>query len=258
MPAYTALVPVRSSLAAWRFLPTAWSRAWPTLIVCAAVFTALLVVRTLPPAFRGLLAGLAAVLASGAVWRAGLPKGADILVSARLELRLLAAAGLTVIFLLVMASLAFIVWLAFAYAAAASGPGFVASDIASWSRAVDARGRGLMAVVSCLCAGALSWCGIRVSLAAPATVHNGRVQVLASWPLTRRRVISILAAAFITLVAPGVLIWGLLFARRASAGSVSLALDAALGLAAAGLWLPLTVGLMNYLYADVEPPERRA
>jgi hypothetical protein len=115
-----------------------------------------------------------------------------------------------------------------------------------------------MAVVSCLCAGALSWCGIRVSLAAPATVHSGRVQVLASWPLTRRRVMSILAAAFITLVAPGVLIWGLLFARRASAGSVSLALDAALGLAAAGLWLPLTVGLMNYLYADVELPERRA
>jgi hypothetical protein len=173
------------------------------------------------------------------------------------ELRLLAVAALSFLFLFVLFLLIFVVVLCFAYAAAASGQGFVSSDIATWAPAVDRRGRWVVSVVAIICALAWLWAAMRVSLAAPATVAKGKVLMIATWPLTRGHAWAIALAQLLTLIVPAGLT-ALLIAAHPARGAVPLGLALARGLVIAGLWLPLTIGLMGRIYRDLTFAQPRA
>jgi len=244
--------------AAWRFLARAWARAWASMLTVGALFGAVWALGLLSPhsAWRPLaLLTLAAgaIMVEGGLYRLALgvgrlgPAG---LQWGRAEWRLGAVWGLTAVFLFVLGLLAFAVFLAFGYGVAAAGPGFVASEPATWTAAVDGRGRVVLAGVAALCFAALVWAGVRVSLGGPATVDVGRVQVLATWPATRRLVAPIVVGRVVLGLGPigfaSVVLWS---QSRWSLSPALLWMESlAGGVVVAGLWLPLSVGLMAYLY----------
>jgi hypothetical protein len=246
------LAALRSAAA---FLGIAWRRAWLAMLLAAAASAAALATRGRPDGGLWLAAvAVAVIVASGALWRLGLERagtGPGGLQAGRVELRLIAVTGLSVVFLMVLATLAFVVLLAFAYAAAASGRGFVASDIATWAPAVDSRGQVVVTAVAGLCALGLAWASARISLAAPATIVRDRVQVLATWPITRGQAWRLLGANLIVTAVPALAIAGLL-QTSASRASLALPAQAAAGLVFAGLWLPLVIGLMTWFYRRLD------
>ncbi len=238
------------------FMAPAWGRAWLAMILTGAAAAQALATHGAPDggAWLGLTTA-AVIVASGALWRLGLERsgtGPGGLQAGPVELRLVAVTGLSVVFLMVLATLAFVVLLAFAYAAAASGRGFVASDIATWAPAVDARGQVVVTAVAGLCALALAWASARISLAAPATVMRGRVQVLATWPITRGQAWRLLAANIVVSAIPGLAIAGLLEISAVRTG-LATPVRLAAGLIFSGLWLPAVIGLMTGFYRRLEP-----
>jgi len=239
--------------AAWRFLVPAWRRAWASLL-SASVFLVLAFGARNLGGLWFVLGLLMMVVASGQLWPAAMgqaesPRAWDTQLRVR-ELRLLAVAGLTFLFLFVLFLLVFVLVLCFAYAAAASGHGFVSSEIATWAPAVDTRGRWVVSVVAIVCALSWIWAAMRVSLAAPATVEKEKVLMIATWPLTRGRAWAIAMAQVLTLIVP-VGLTALLIAVHPARGPAPLGLALARGLVIAGLWLPLTIGLMGRLYRDL-------
>ncbi|HEY2047792.1 MAG TPA: hypothetical protein VGH03_00495 [Caulobacteraceae bacterium] len=242
--------------AAIAFLPLAWRRAWLAMLLAALTMTLVFAFGGGRSAGLCLAAAAVAVIVEwGALWRLSLGAGRlgfGGLQMGWVEIRLAATTVLSFLFMLILALLAFVVLLAFAYAAAASGHGFVSSNISTWARAVEDRGRVVVLAVALVCALGLLWAFGRISLAAPASVRRGRVQVLASWPLTRGRVWSIAAASVIVLAIPTVLVIGLarIGVLAGPVGATPASLAAAF--VAAGLWLPLNVGLVTYLYSRVE------
>lgn len=236
--------------AAWRFLPLAWRRAG--LVLAAGAVSA---------AFAGTpgLAGwcdcglllVLALVGAGATWRLALgagPVGPGGFQMGAMEARLAAAGVLRWIFLVIVFLLAFTALLAVAYAGASAGHGFVASDVRTWSGAADARGRALMGAAAVACAGFWLWAQARTALASAASTARGKVQVLASWPLTRRHAVTVLsvqagcAAAPALVLAAAMLLPGRFFMLIA-------------GAAILGLWLPLTAGAGAYLYRSLEPQD---
>lgn len=242
--------------AALAFLPLAWKRAWLSMVL--AVLTMTLVVALGPG--RSLaaciaLSVLAVTVECGALWRLSLGAGRlgfGGLQVGWVEMRLAAATALSFLFMMILGLLAFIVLLAFAYAAAASGHGFVSSDVATWAKAVEDRGRAVVLVVAFACAVCLVWAFGRISLAAPASVRRGRVQVLATWPLTKGRVWPMAAASLLVMAIPTLLIVGLARVGVLAGPGAAAAASAAAAVVAAGLWLPLNVGLVTYLYSCLE------
>jgi hypothetical protein len=243
---------IRSAVA---FLPIAWRRGWLAMLLAGLVLGQAVHAGGGSGVAWTLAASFALLVAAGGLWRVALGDGrpgfGGVQVG-KVEIRLAAAAVLSVVFMMVLGLLAFIVLLAFAYAAAASGHGFVASDIATWARAVDDRGRVVLAIVALVCGLGLLWALGRICLAAPASVGRGRVQVLATWPMTKGRVWPIVVAWLAVLAAPTALIIGLLRIREPASWGLSLAENGAAALAATGLWLPLNVGLMTYLYSRLD------
>jgi hypothetical protein len=235
------------------FLGLAWKRAWLAMLLTGAAAEQWLARRGGADAGLWLaLTALAAVVACGALWRLGLQRsgtGPGGLQAGRIEFRLVAVTLLSVLFMMILATLALFLLIAFAYAAASAGRGFVSSDIATWARAVDGRGRVVVTVVAGVCVLALAWASARISMAAPATITRGRVQVLASWPLTRGQAWRILAANLVLVAVPALLIGGI-FGSAASPGLVA---RSAAALIVTGLWLPLAIGLMTYFYRRLEP-----
>jgi hypothetical protein len=197
---------------------------------------------------------VAAAMAEGALYRLALDKGRPGpagLQWGRAEWRLGAVWGLTVAFLLVLGMLAFVFVLATAFGVATSGRGFVMALPSTWAGAVDGRGRVVVGLVVALCLAGLVWAATRVALGAPASIDRGKVQLLATWAASRRLVLPILLGRFLLGVAPIGIAWALLWGvSRESHPSATLlwAASLAAGIALAGLWLPLSVGLMAYLY----------
>jgi hypothetical protein len=242
--------------AAIALLPLAWRRAWLSILLAA--LTMALVVTLGAGRSAGLwtaAAALALAVEWGALWRLALgvePLGFGGLQIGRVEVRLAVAAGLSVVFMMILGLLAFIVLLAFAYAAAASGHGFVASDVATWARAVESRGRVIVVAVGLACGLSLVWAFGRISLAAPASVRRGQVQVLSTWPLTRGQVWPMALSSLLVMVVPTVLVAALARAGAVASPRLAEAALAAAAIVAAGVWLPLNVGLMTYLYSRLE------
>lgn len=233
--------------AGWRFLPSAWRRA--PLAMLLAVAAAVLIRETGIVGWlaRALLA-LGLVMTWGALFRVALLDANPGLLGLRFgatEARLICALALRAAFLTIIFLLAFTVLLAFAYASASAGHGFVSSDVRTWAGAADARGRVVMALAAVACAGFWLWAQARTALAAAATVARGRVQVLAAWPLTRSRAISVLFVQFACALPGVVLLWA---ASALESWSFLLCAVATL----AGVWLPLTAGAGAYLYRVLE------
>jgi hypothetical protein len=246
--------------AAWRFLATAWRQAWAAMVISGALFGALWALGLWSPrsSWRPealLVVAAAAAMAEGALYRVALGKGRPGpagLQWGRPEWRLGAVWGLTAAFLFVLGLLAFVVVLSTAFGVATSGRGFVMAAPATWAAAVDGRGQVVVGVVGVLCLAGLIWAGTRVALGAPASIDQGRVQLLATWAATRRLVLPILLGRFVLGAGPIGCAWAMLWlvSRGGHASDAPLLWTASLaaGLLLAGLWLPLSVGLMAYLY----------
>ena len=109
----------------------------------------------------------------------------------------------------------------------------------------------MLGAVAAMGLAGLTWAAVRISLSAAATVAKGRIQVLASWPDTQGRVLAIVVGRLLLGAGPiGFSIALLVFTQKAGAQSPAVLWGAGLaaGAALAGLWLPLSVGLMAYLY----------
>jgi hypothetical protein len=105
--------------------------------------------------------------------------------------------------------------------------------------------------VSTLCLAGLVWAGARIALGGAASVDRGKVQLLATWPATRGLVTPILVGRVMLGLVPIGFAWGVIAAvAHDGHRSAALAWVAGLsaGIALTGLWLPLSVGLMAYLY----------
>ncbi|MGH7023577.1 MAG: hypothetical protein ACREEB_08310 [Caulobacteraceae bacterium] len=224
--------------AAARFLPRAWRSSWAALAL-----TALVVGLALDAGGAWWLAvAVLALVTRGGLWRLALTgdkPGPGGLQAGRIELRLAVAWLLSGLFLAILAMLLLVVFLACAYAVASAGPGFNAAEVATWRPAIVGRGEALLGAVGVVGLAALAFAAARISLAEPATVARGRLQVLSTWPLTRGRALvlltghAVLAALVIALAA---LRWP---------GPWWIACES---LAVAGLWLPTSVGFMAYAY----------
>lgn len=246
--------------AAWRFLATAWKRAWAAMLITSALLGAPWALGLWSPRSPWrlevlLAAAAAAVMAEGALYRIALGKGRPGpagLQWGRPEWRLGAVWGLTASFLFVLGMLAFVVVLATAFGVATSGRGFVMALPATWTAAVDGRGRAVVGLVGALCLAGLIWAGTRIALGAAASIDRGRVQLLATWAASRRLVLPILLGRALLGVGPIGFAWALLWAVSRGGqrpdGLLLWTASLAAGLALAGLWLPLSVGLMAYLY----------
>ena len=167
---------------------------------------------------------------------------------ANVVLRLGAAWILTLVFLVVLGSLLFVVFLSSAYAVASAGSGFVSSDVRTWASAIDGRGKIVLGVVGLVGLASLAWALTRVSLAAAATVAHGKLQVLSAWPLTRRLAWRLLLVR-LAIVAPFAVLCA--WAWRTSIGNPALGawlLPTTAAASLIGVWLPLNTGLMTYIY----------
>ncbi|MGI8841845.1 MAG: hypothetical protein ACR2F8_13860 [Caulobacteraceae bacterium] len=252
---------------ALRFVATAWRGAWAVLLLTAVTIGGFLtaVAWGEAAAWRGAwlaAAVLVATIARGALYRLalGLPGvGPGGLQWRRAEGRLIAVWLLAAVFLFILGLLAFVAFIASAYAVASAGAGFVATEPATWAPAVDGRGRFVVGAVGVAGAAALSWAALRLSLAAAASVARGRIQVLSAWPLTRRCAGRLGLALAVIAAPPALLLAALSVAGGVLKPAPLVAVGFAQGLILAGLWLPTTIGLMAYLYrradsAAREPP----
>ena len=246
-----------------RLLALAWREAWAALIAAAATIGAVLTARSLDaaPAWRAAWLGvalLAALIAQGALYRLALARpgvGPGGLQWRRTETRLLAVWLLTAIFLFILGLLLFTALIASAYAVASAGAGFVAAEPATWAMAVDGRGRLVLGAVGVVGAAALAWAALRLCLASAASVARGRVQVLSAWPLTSRCAWRLGLTLALVGAPPAALLATLFFVGNAAAAAPPIAAGAvglAQGLVVAGLWLPMNVGLMAYLYRRLD------
>jgi hypothetical protein len=247
------------------FMATAWARAWGAMVLAGGLFGALWAGGMLTPGspwrWGSLILVLGAVtIALGALYRLALRQetpGPAGLQWRRAEWRLSAVLVLSLVFLSILGLLAFVVILSFAFAVASAGHGFVTALPMTWGAAVDGRGRAVMTVVWALVLSGMGWAALRLSLAPATSVARERVQVLASWPITRGLVLPILAAQILLGAAPLGLASALLAGLSRSSHPPPLALwsgSLAAGLLVAGGWLPLSAGLMAHLYRRRDVP----
>jgi hypothetical protein len=245
--------------AAVGFMTTAWARAWGAMVLAGGLFGALWAGGMLAPRspwrWGSLLLVLAAVtVAQGALYRLALRQGTPGpagLQWRRAEWRLSAVLLLSLIFLSILGLLAFVVILSFAFAVASAGHGFITALPMTWGAAVDGRGRAVMTVVWALVLCGMGWAALRLSLARASSVARERVQVLASWPITRGLVWPILAGQVLLGAAPIGVAAALLVGLSRLDHPAALTLwsaSLAAGLVFAGGWLPLSAGLMAHMY----------
>lgn len=109
---------------------------------------------------------------------------------------------LSAVFLAIIAALAMLAVIGIAYGVAWSGPGFVSGDPATWAPAATKPGRAVLGVTALAAAASFAWVAARISLAPTATVAQAKVQVLATWPLSRRRVGQIILAHLVSAALP--------------------------------------------------------
>jgi len=200
-------------------------------------------------------AGVLAVVAQGALYRVALARaglGPGGLQWRGAEWRVLAVSMLTAVFLGVLALLALVGVICAAWAVASAGPGFRIASPQTWPAAVDARGRLAVYFVAIAGAAGIGWAAARLSLAAAVSVESGGVQVLGAWGTTRDRAGAIVAAWLLLALTPSALLWstGRVAASAPPLGALAACL--AQGLVAAGLWLPMHVGLMAYHYRRIK------
>ena len=243
--------------AAYRNMAPAWRGAWAGLIFSGLTTGLwLATAKTAPHApstfIWWILTVVAGLMAKGAVFRLAVGRGKPGpggLQLGRVEFNLIIVALLTFAFLFVLSLLFLVVLLCTAYAIASAGSGFVASDVATWAGAIVGRGRIVFGLVALVGAAGLVWAAARISLAAAVTVARGEIQVLATWPMTRDRVVSIVLAGVLTAAGPlaALAILQLTLRLAVADPSIQFAGRIVSGLIMVGLWVPMSIGLMANL-----------
>lgn len=246
-----------------RFIGTAWRNAWGAISLLAFVFAGLWATGRFEQQSPGRSLALVGVLVCVAVLEGGLyrvatgkgGRGPAGLQFRGEELRLMIVWGLTGVFLFILSMLAFVVVLAFAFAVATAGHGFVIAEPATWAGAVEPAGRAVVAVVATLAGTGLLWCSLRIAFGGAASVAEGRVRLLDTWPLTRGRVFAMLLGRILIEGPPlaacaAALEWG--GAATTGGGVARWGAGLTAGLFIAGVWLPAHVGLMSILYTRAE------
>jgi hypothetical protein len=235
-------------VASVRFVPPAWKQCWAALALTALALWAALA----GAAIAWPLALALALIARGGLWRMALDRGEagpGGLQVGPVEARLLATWLLAMLFLAILALLLTTALLCLTFAVATAGRGFRIDEPASWAGAIRPGGR-IVQSFAILAAGiGLVFAAARISLAEPAGVVGGKVQLLAAWPLTRGHALPIAIGNLAVAIAPVAAgAWCLTGAR----------VVAPLVLAAIGawLWLPMQVGLMAYFFQVLTAPER--
>ena len=242
--------------AAYRNLVPAWRGAWASLLFSGLTWglwqaSAASTPRAPSAAVWFALATIAGLMAKGAAFRLALGRGTlgpGGLQLGLVEWHLILVGLLSLVFLSVLGSLFFVVLICVGYAVASSGPGFDAARVMTWAPAIVGNGRAVFGVVAAIGAAGMTWAATRISFAAAATVATGKLSVLSTWPLTRGKVVPILAAAFATFAMPLALVVVSSLASHGLGGGEAFAARVALGAVMVGLWVPLGVGLMAYLY----------
>lgn len=231
-----------------RFAPRAWKQCWAALsLVALALWAALAGIAIAWP-----LALVVALVARGGLWRTALDEGragpGGLQVGA-LEGRLLTTWLLAALFLAILAVLLATALLCLTLAVAMAGQGFRIGEPASWAGAIRPGGRIVQSLAIVAAGIGLVFAAARISLAEPAGVIRGKVQLLAAWPLTRGRTLPIAIGNLAVAVAPVAAgAWFLTGGKTAAA--------LALAVVGAWLWLPMQVGLMAYFFRVLPAPER--
>ena len=243
--------------AAYRNIAPAWRGAWAGLIFSGGTTGLwLATAKTSPHAPAApiwwILTVVAGLMAKGAVFRLAVGRGKPGpggLQLGRVEFNLIIVALLTFAFLFILSLLFLVVLLCTGYAVASAGPGFVASEISTWFGAIVGRGQVVFGLVALVGAAGMVWAGARISLAAAVTVARDEIQVLATWPMTRDRVVSIVLAGILTAAGPLAIVAVIHLILRSVGDDPTLlfAGRVAVGLILVGLWVPMGIGLMAYL-----------
>ncbi len=234
--------------AAMDTLARSWRGGWAALGPAALLLAASHLVRgqaLWPVVAIGALIWL--IQAQAVSYRAALGLSAPALAGARVTRdvpRLIAVWLLQTVLLAVITALMLTVVGAVAYGIASTGQGFTASLPETWIPAMGPVGRPIAGAVALAGLAGVIWLKLRLALSPAATVHRQAVQVLSAWPLTRGRVLAILAAS-LTAAAPTLAVVGLARLLGAGGGLAGVLIS----LTSVGVTLPLNAGLMTYLYA---------
>jgi hypothetical protein len=247
------LIPIAIGAAA-RFLPTAWRRAWAALAltvmaVSASVASVIGAGSLGAPSAWLLAAGALSLVARGGLWRLALNQGHPSpggLQIGAVEARLAAVWALSGLFLAILLLLLLVVLLCCAYATASAGRGFDPASVSTWARAIDARGRLALTGATLLGVAGFVYALLRISLAEAASVAHARVEVLSTWRLSRGHVLTIFLGNLAVAAAPTTVLFVAL-ANIPSHANVLLR-SSACGLVVAGVWLPMNIGLMAYVF----------
>jgi hypothetical protein len=219
---------------------------WAALLA-AIVLTVL--ATGLPPLAKGAVLIIAAVIAQGALYRRafGRAQGLKGLRWGRDEWRLLGAHAMVLGLMLLIGSILLVVVGAIALGVArVSAPNLDVGSALAWRRALATAGpagviAGLAPVASLA---VLLWLNLRLALVAPATVEQSGVRVLSAFPLTKGRVLTLLAAELALAIPPLIvrIVCGVTFAGA----------DIVLAAIAAGLaylyLAPASAGALTHIY----------
>ena len=268
-----AISVTEGTAAAFDFLKRAWLRTAGALALTSLMMTAsvaAVLVRDLPAAGGLILAYVvAAVMAQGALFRIVLSERRASAQSAsagwsglqwgQMEWRLLAVTLLRAALFTLLVALLLTVMAALYIGLSAARSGHAVGDVANFRGPMDPLISMVLSSTAIAGAIGLSWVGIRVFLAFAATAILGRVQLLSTWPLTRGHAWSILGS-LILVSAPMILAASairagrvLLSVRFEEHPANAAVLGLIMGVSHAFLVLPLSVGLMAYLYDRLGP-----
>ncbi|HZZ35971.1 MAG TPA: hypothetical protein VFE03_09615 [Caulobacteraceae bacterium] len=246
-----------------RFTPVAWRRLWGWLAPTAALVACLTFMRL--PDWIGwvtivgalmLLADLY-VVALEAIGAPGFEARRTLGQRAAAERRLLASVGLVALLLAIVGMLLIVLVLGVTWGVASTGEGFRASDPATWSAALDARGKLVVAAVGAAGAAGVAWVALRLAYAPIASVARARVQALSAWPLSRGVALKTAIGLLLVNVPAGLMALLAMDAASGTQVAFGLALSGLAGVLVGGLALPLNAGLMTYLFAQItrDPPD---
>ncbi|WP_369059146.1 hypothetical protein ABOZ73_16155 [Caulobacter sp. 73W] len=132
------------------------------------------------------------------------------------------------------------------------------ADFGSPESIVQAMGPGgsfAMTMVLIIAAFLFVWMTIRLSLALPATAAEGKVRLISTWDLTKGNALRIFVA-YMVISAPVLLVTvvaALIAEGRPDPASSRIWLNAAGSAVAVVFYLPITVGLVSFIYRRLAP-----
>lgn len=264
---------LQSARAAYDFFLTHWLRALPAAAIAALGATAMGLVFRTPLEARGagaVLLALAVVFISNVIYQAalyrmalrpgetsrfGIELGGD---EARLAgLYLALTAFLTLIGIVAFTAVLIVMAGVIGFSGDMQAIQAAQGDPAAMAQALGPVGTLLYMICFAGFIALMVWVGVRLALAAPATIAEKRFQMLATWPWTKGSVLRIIAA-FILAVLPAALVIGLIQSGiegamdGASRATLAIVLFIMNWISSATVGV-ISAGLYAYLYTGLRP-----